>query len=320
MTSPRQVLRIRDRDSLVDAAASSDRSLLLVRAVLPETCYDDCNAAYKIAQTYGKTPELCASGSSFSNAYSICTSCVKENEETTVDTVREVVEPQFAQFLAYCRGLDAVAATSAPTVVTVTKSNDAHATSVVLVTITVSTERTPKTPCTICTPLTFTNPNGYVVTVMVKPGLKSFPTSQSPSATSSSDKPSPTSSADKPSQSGSNSSKATIIGPVVAVMIVIIIFLSAFFFWRHHRSKKHANTPEDPPQAEPKYEKAQLHSDCIPRRPAYELEGSAPLATNLTTSPAVAEMTANEVAAQEMPASQQEVLGENDQSGENAQS
>ncbi|KAH7127632.1 hypothetical protein EDB81DRAFT_764792 [Dactylonectria macrodidyma] len=74
---------------------------------------------------------------------------------------------------------------------------------------------------------------------------------------------------------------------------------------------------EDPPQEEPKYETAQLHSDCISRGPTYELQGSVPLPPSPTTSPAVAEMTANEVAAQELPTSRQKALHENYQTGEN---
>ncbi|KAH8683415.1 hypothetical protein BGZ61DRAFT_480474 [Ilyonectria robusta] len=197
------------------------------------------------------------------------------NSEATKDTINDYIDPEFRQFQAYCDGVDS----STPATTTINSD----------------------IPCAVCTPLIYTDPTGKVHTVMVKPGLEDL--SKTPLSA-----PSQTSSADEPKPSGSNSNK------VVAVVVVIIVLLAALFFWRRRRPKKNIGPPEDPPQEEPKYEKAQLHSDCIPRGPQYELEGSVPPVPSV--SPAIGEMTANEVAAQEMPTSQKS-LAENDETEDN---
>ncbi|KAH7131450.1 hypothetical protein B0J13DRAFT_562635 [Dactylonectria estremocensis] len=309
MTITRQVIRRQDSSSLADAAAFANESLLFRRDVTPAICYDDCNNAYKIAVSIGKNSALCARDSAFTKAYAACSSCIQENESDSEGSVRDYVEPEFAQFIEFCDDLATQQPGVSTTVKTVTNSAGPR-TSVVVVT-TIKSAEASTTPCTICVPLTYTDGTGVVATVMVKPDLQNLSRSQSSS---------PTSSADKPKSSGSNfnnATRATIIGPVVAVVVVILILLGALFFWRRHRSKKNVNTPEDPHQEEPKYEKAQLHSDCISRGPTYELQGSVPPPSSSTPSPSVAEMTANEVAAQELPTSQQKASGENDQTREN---
>ncbi|KAI8713313.1 hypothetical protein NCS52_01275200 [Fusarium sp. LHS14.1] len=92
---------------------------------------------------------------------------------------------------------------------------------------------------------------------------------------------------------------ATIIGPVVPSVVLLIVL--AFFGFRWYKRREPIKDQEAQVQLdeEPKVEKAQLHSDCVPR-PTYELEGSTPMVID-PTSPDGAEMAANEVAAHEMP-------------------
>ncbi|KXH31669.1 hypothetical protein CSIM01_08619 [Colletotrichum simmondsii] len=97
---------------------------------------------------------------------------------------------------------------------------------------------------------------------------------------------------------------AWIAGPVIGVITAIMLLLGALWFLRRRR---HRVVDKEESMAtgiaigtrgggygQEEYEKPQLHSDCIPRR--MELEGSYP---NSPMSP-LSEMTANEVAAQEL--------------------
>ncbi|CEI66141.1 unnamed protein product [Fusarium venenatum] len=79
--------------------------LFVRQDVTPAICYDDCNNAYKIAQSVGKSPKLCGSNSLFNTSYGYCIQCIEENENSTKNTEQHYVSPQFAQFLEYCDGL-----------------------------------------------------------------------------------------------------------------------------------------------------------------------------------------------------------------------
>jgi hypothetical protein len=83
------------------------------RDVTPAICYDDCDGAYKIALSTGKSDRLCRKGSSFLGSYSICRTCISDNTEKSKKTVRDYVEPQFSQFVEYCDGKDTTSATTA---------------------------------------------------------------------------------------------------------------------------------------------------------------------------------------------------------------
>ncbi|POR38058.1 Uncharacterized protein TPAR_01739 [Tolypocladium paradoxum] len=74
------------------------------RAVTPSVCFDDCNNAWLIAQSIGKTDELCKGGSSFREGYNACAKCILDNTGATKDTIRDYVEPEFAQYLDFCNG------------------------------------------------------------------------------------------------------------------------------------------------------------------------------------------------------------------------
>lgn len=62
------------------------------------------DGAYKVALSTGKTPKLCAKGSSFMLAYNSCVKCISENSED--GEIQSYVEPKFGQFINYCEGED----------------------------------------------------------------------------------------------------------------------------------------------------------------------------------------------------------------------
>lgn len=74
------------------------------RAVTPSVCFDECNNAWLFAQSTGKTDELCREGSSFRKSYNSCAACIVANAGATKDTIRDYVEPEFAQYLDFCNG------------------------------------------------------------------------------------------------------------------------------------------------------------------------------------------------------------------------
>ncbi|KAI9162917.1 hypothetical protein HJFPF1_04512 [Paramyrothecium foliicola] len=72
------------------------------------TCSDKCDAAYKEAQSVGKTEDLCKDGSDFRQVYAGCAACIQDNGGSD-DGVTEVM-PELAPFLAQC-SLDVVTST-----------------------------------------------------------------------------------------------------------------------------------------------------------------------------------------------------------------
>ncbi|KAM6516047.1 hypothetical protein FALCPG4_014232 [Fusarium falciforme] len=75
---------------------------LFRRDTATSVCFDDCDGAYKVALSTGKTPKLCAKGSSFMLAYNSCVKCISENSED--GEIQSYVEPKFGQFINYCEG------------------------------------------------------------------------------------------------------------------------------------------------------------------------------------------------------------------------
>lgn len=93
---------------------------------------------------------------------------------------------------------------------------------------------------------------------------------------------------------------ATIVGPVVPSVILLMVLVFIGFRWHKKRERiKDQEAQMGVNEEEAKVEKAQLHSNCIPR-PTYELEGSTPMIPDPGSEDG-AEMAANEVAAHEMP-------------------
>jgi hypothetical protein len=58
--------------------------------------------AYIITQKIGKTPALCAVGSSFMTDYASCESCIIENANTTSVSVTTYTDPEFGPYVDYC--------------------------------------------------------------------------------------------------------------------------------------------------------------------------------------------------------------------------
>lgn len=63
------------------------------RAITPGVCFADCNNAWVIAQSIGKTDALCKAGSDFQQAYAICAKCVTDNEKDIKGTIRDYIGP-----------------------------------------------------------------------------------------------------------------------------------------------------------------------------------------------------------------------------------
>lgn len=70
--------------------------------------------AYKIGLSDGdKAERLCAENGSFIQVYNICIDCVKENSDSTKDTVNADIQNEFKQFLDKCKDAES-ASTIAP--------------------------------------------------------------------------------------------------------------------------------------------------------------------------------------------------------------
>ncbi|PCD39264.1 hypothetical protein FGRA07_00535 [Fusarium graminearum] len=72
------------------------------QSTTPAICYDDCNAAYRIAQSVGKSAELCRSNSSFQLAYESCKNCTEGNTEKEGINIQEDQSSQFSPYLDFC--------------------------------------------------------------------------------------------------------------------------------------------------------------------------------------------------------------------------
>ncbi|KAK9782947.1 putative Mid2 domain-containing protein [Seiridium cardinale] len=69
----------------------------------PPACFTTCSNALQEAQSQGKVPALCASGSTFMADYDDCTSCiVKDCFNSTDTTAGQYLRPQFGEYLDYC--------------------------------------------------------------------------------------------------------------------------------------------------------------------------------------------------------------------------
>ncbi|KAF5680767.1 hypothetical protein FDENT_8328 [Fusarium denticulatum] len=244
------------------------------RAVTPAICYDDCDGAYKIAQSQGKTDALCKKGSLFQTAYNACRECISENTDSGKDAVKDYVEPQFEQFLDYCDGKNGTEATTEMATTSGAKTTADMAESEVTSPPSSAPER-----CDSCSVLTFTDFRSQVIKLTV-------------------DANKITASLRKDSSSGPDI--ATIVGPVVPSVVLLILLGFLGFRWLRRRKAAKAQQGTLPDEEEPKEGKAQLHSECI-SRPTFELEGSAPEAVDDTMRPKdTSEMAANEPAAHEM--------------------
>ena len=99
------------------SAKKVKRSLSRRDGTVPAMCYNECNNCYIEAQATGKTPDLCAPGSEFNNLYTACHDCVAVHGDSTEQTTKNYVDPEFAQYVDFCQGetaLPAVVPSSTP--------------------------------------------------------------------------------------------------------------------------------------------------------------------------------------------------------------
>ncbi|KAJ3534154.1 hypothetical protein NM208_g7663 [Fusarium decemcellulare] len=240
----------------------------------PEKCYHDCDGAYKIAISVGKSDQLCKKGSDFSHSLQNCRDCI----DATGGDPRDYIDPQFEPLLAFCEGKD-VASTSCDTCI--------------FSTVITRTLNLDQVATTLDSKL---KDEDFTVTLHVT--QQHTPTNIPESSFDGSDE-----------SSGPN--VATIIGPVApsVALLLILGFLGLRWYRRRQQSKARVTQVEEG-EDEPKFYKAQLHSDCAVR-PTFELEGSMPVVLD-PTARNEGEMPANEVAAHEKPA-------EGDPKGETSQ-
>jgi hypothetical protein len=97
------------------------------------------------------------------------------------------------------------------------------------------------------------------------------------------------------SESGTS---AWLAGPIVgAIGGAALLFGGVAYFYRRHRPRRTVDVVEplalEPDDLAVAFDKAQLHSECMPRPVPQELEGSFPAP--------VSELNVNEVPAHEMP-------------------
>ncbi|KAH7124508.1 hypothetical protein EDB81DRAFT_664083 [Dactylonectria macrodidyma] len=227
----------------------------------------DLDNLFKIAEAEGKTSELCDPGSTFRTAAEICRKCLEDNEAMSTDvSYLDLIVPGLDEYLDFCH-----------------------------IGVTTLTH-------------TFTGTNGQVSTVRyVVPGLEtitaSMPTTalESPSlSTRSGSSNSYVMPVDSPSMSLDNSpgdpgNKSWIAGPLLGSIIGVAVILgTVIHIWRRRSSITRSDGLEPP------NDKAQLHSDCIPK-PAHETEAQVMYEMEGSSAQPV-ETVANEVPAVELVA------------------
>ncbi|CAM1506503.1 Fc.00g061440.m01.CDS01 [Cosmosporella sp. VM-42] len=270
-----------------------------IGSTIPAVCYDDCNTAYILAQSAGKSGELCAAGSPFQEAYAVCAACIDDNTNATKTIIKDYVDPDFQPFIDFCSGYTLESTTSAnivTSVVTVTPTGSGRQTSVVLVTRTASTSATAaSTTASDDEEFVTITLASYTVTVAATAVIKLLPTSGVEAETLSSP-PNSTSSAEVESSSTASpsprKSKAWIVGPIVGGIVVLLLVLGIGVYW-HRRRQRQKGTHPGGGDAE-QLGKAQLHGDCLPRID-HELEGSTPKARR-----EISELPANEPVGKEL--------------------
>jgi hypothetical protein len=96
------------------------------------------------------------------------------------------------------------------------------------------------------------------------------------------------------------SSKAWIAGPVIGAFAFIAILISILIYLRRRQARQSQPAERHVDTTQATHEKAQLHSDCVPRPDPYELEGSHPLPpAELTPEDIPQELPGREVGTQQ---------------------
>jgi hypothetical protein len=97
LEAPTQVVRARQAETSVPAA-----------------CYPWCNNCLLEAQSVGKTPALCVSGSDFEVDVTDCEQCIAYHKSDSSGTFVQIA-PQFQQFISYCAQLSSTTIVSTAT-------------------------------------------------------------------------------------------------------------------------------------------------------------------------------------------------------------
>jgi hypothetical protein len=119
--SPTGLRKVRDLPPQARALGVQKRD----NTVVPAVCYAVCNNCYVEAQSVGKSPALCASGSAFESDLNACNGCVAANGDSSKVTLQTYVDPEFEPFISFCSAqsaqpeLGASTSTSTATVVPV---------------------------------------------------------------------------------------------------------------------------------------------------------------------------------------------------------
>ncbi|CAG9972445.1 unnamed protein product [Clonostachys byssicola] len=216
-----------------------------------------------LASSLGKSDELCDPSGAFIEGYNACTKCIVENIGDSGTNPRDIVMPEFGQFLNYCTG-------SNPTT---TRSSPAHVITVYITTVLTPSGTALPTPTSI--------------------------NEQPPSTTGLGNSPS----ASLDALDTGQGSKTHLAGPIAGSLAgLAVVAISGLLFWRRRRTRKKNNLGDADADPEP-FEKAQLHSDCIPKPLSemtggeiHEMEGSWALHAP------TAEKPVNETPARELPA------------------
>ncbi|KAL7937688.1 hypothetical protein V8C35DRAFT_293249 [Trichoderma chlorosporum] len=244
-------------------------------------CFGPCNNAFVIVQKDGKTPALC-DDPNYRDLVNVCSKCLTANPPAQNTTGLVSSDPYF-QLIFYCEFA----------VHTVTGSftqTNGQLTTVIYI-VPESLAATSTTGSTTTSRDTKTSQSPPSTSAKASTDKPATPTSSnSHGATSSSPVPVDTS-------APAPSSHAWIAGPILGSIIGLAVICGILFYlWRRHGQANRAThnaTNYDAP-----YDKAQLHSDCIPK------PEPQPVAIHELDSNAMcprAEMSVNEAPAVELP-------------------
>ncbi|KAI1173514.1 hypothetical protein F4777DRAFT_557562 [Nemania sp. FL0916] len=73
---------------------------------IPSICYSSCNNAAIEAQAVGESAGLCDSSSTFMQYYRACQGCVDTYTNNNYTTTHDYLDPEFAQWIAYCNSTE----------------------------------------------------------------------------------------------------------------------------------------------------------------------------------------------------------------------
>ncbi|KAL2813357.1 hypothetical protein BDW59DRAFT_167540 [Aspergillus cavernicola] len=217
--------------------------------IIPDVCYDDCNAPALEAQQQGLSPSLCAPNSAFMGLYNTCVRCIERFSDDTTPQGNDSV-PSFSYYLEYCNRLgNSTNNITVPDISSLLESWSSLASTQAALQASLSSLGVDLS--------TITSSSGAT---SITNTITASPTNSASSTASATLGPPEVSSI--PSSSPSNSD-AKIIAPAVVVPAVILVIAAViaartFMRRRHMQRVERGNIPGD------SYEgKAQLHADSF---------------------------------------------------------